>query len=144
MKKILLLTTLLLTICSCGAWAEGYNYVTSTELRDLLQNNQVVSILDIQYEEAYKALHFPQAIATYAYPVKTAASRAQINAKLSGLQASGPVVITSRRGGGGAMRGFDHLKTKGIVAQRLFILRKGMQAWPYPDMVISTKLDPPN
>jgi hypothetical protein len=39
------------------------------------------------------------------------------------------------RGGSGAMRTVDHLKTKKISAERLFILQNGLQAWPYKAML---------
>ena len=138
-RSFILLLILLLALCGTHSLAEGYNYVTAGQLKEKIETAQPLSLLDIQYEGAYKNRHFKQAIATYAYPVKTDASRALIDAKLSSLNASGPIVIISRRGGGGAMRAAKHLQTKGIDAQRLLILKSGMQGWPYPNMIENTE-----
>ena len=138
-RSFILLLILLLALCSTHSLAEGYNYVTAGQLKEKIETAQPLSLLDIQYEGAYKNRHFKQAIATYAYPVKTDASRALIDAKLSRLHASGSIIILSRRGGGGAMRAVQHLQAQGIDAERLFILKSGMQAWSYPNMVENTE-----
>lgn len=116
--------------------AANYTYITAKQLKDKITANEQLSLVDIQFEGAYKAGHFPDAITTYAYPVKTAESKAKIEAQLATFKdGNTPVIIISHRGGGGAMRAFDYLKEKGIDESRLFILKKGMQAWTDKDML---------
>jgi len=135
MRNRIIFICALLLLSSATSFAEGYNYVTAAELRDQMKSSVQLSILDIQFEGAYKAGHFANALATYAYPVKTDASRSLIDAQLSNLKPNGPVIIVSHRGGGGAMRALDYLKSKGLEASRLFILKRGMKDWPYPALV---------
>ena len=135
MRYCFILLSVLILLSPANSFAEGYNYITAKELHKQINSTTQPSILDIQFEGAYKSGHFPAALATYAYPVKTEASRNAIDAKLKMLNKTGPVVIVSHRGGGGAMRAFDHLKSKGIDASRLFILKSGMKAWPYKELI---------
>jgi hypothetical protein len=41
------------------------------------------------------------------------------------------VVIVCPRGGGGAKRTFDYYNAHGVEKERLLILEKGMDKWPY-------------
>lgn len=123
-KLLLSLAVSLFILSASPAWTLNYNYITAEQLHAKLTAQEQLSLLDIQYEGAYKAGHFPQATAIYTYPVKTAASAGQIDAKLAELQPEGPVIVLSHRGGG-AMRAFDHLKRKGIEETRLLILKMG-------------------
>lgn len=127
---------MLLLLTTTPALAGNYTYIETEQLRDNLTAQKQLIILDIQFLGAYKAGHFADAIATYAYPLKTTENRAAIDAVLPELKkVATPIVIVSHRGGGGAMRAFDYLKERGIDINRLSLLRKGMQAWPYKEFV---------
>ena len=116
--------------------AANYTYITAEQLKDKITANEQLSLVDILFGGAYKAGHFPDAIATYAYPVKTAESKTMIGEQLVAFKdGNTPVIIISHRGGGGAMQAFDYFKEKGIDESRLFILKKGMQAWTNKDML---------
>ncbi len=135
LRKLLFSLTALTLACS-PAWASGYNFITAEELHQKLTTQAQLTILDIQFEGAWKAGHFPESLATYAYPMKTDANKELIDAKLAELQKGpAPIVIVSTRGGSGAMRTVDHLKNKKIAAERLFILQNGLQAWPHKEML---------
>lgn len=134
MLRALLVISLLLI--SAPVWASGYQFISAEDLQKKLSAGEDVTLLDIQFEEAYRFQHLKGAVPTYAYPVKTDQSRKQLAQKVPELkQTSAPIVIVSTRGGSGAMRAFDLLQEQGIDAKRLYILQNGQQRWPYPDLL---------
>ncbi len=89
-------------------------------------------MLDIQVEEEFSQHHIDNAVATYAYPVKSDTDKQKLQAVVGQLQASKePVTIICPRGGGGAKRTYDYLKEQGISESRLLILEGGQAEWPY-------------
>jgi rhodanese-related sulfurtransferase len=103
-----------------------------------LESGKEVIIVDIQVPEEFAKRHFQSAVETNAYPVKSEEERARLNQTLARINASqAEVVIVCPRGGGGARNTYDYLKGKGISAARLFILDKGMEGWPHPEMCVS-------
>ncbi|BCR03441.1 hypothetical protein DESUT3_05100 [Desulfuromonas versatilis] len=123
-------------LCSGGAVsADSYNYLSPEAVRQNLESRVPMLLVDIQVEEEFAAHHLPGALATFAYPVKTEAEKARLDAVVEKLNASEePVVIVCPRGGGGAERAYQHLQASGIPAGRLFILEKGQDGWPYPEL----------
>lgn len=140
--RISLLAILLAMVAGTMATAEEsatYNYINAEVLKAKLQEKQPLTLLDIQVKEGYCDHHLPGAVATYAYPVQTDEEKARLEAVLAQLKASdAPVVIVCPRGGGGAKRAYDHLLTQGIARERLFILEKGQEGWPYPELIEQT------
>ncbi|MRR39060.1 rhodanese-like domain-containing protein, partial [bacterium] len=41
------------------------------------------------------------------------------------------------RGGGGAKSTCDYLKSRGVDENRLLILEKGSEGWPWPELCVS-------
>jgi len=139
MKKMrlqLLLTLVLLAVCiGPSLAAEAYNYISASDLRAKLEGGEPPVLLDIQVEPEFNQHHIPGALATYAYPVKSEVERARLVALLPALQGDGaPVVIVCPRGGGGAKRAYDLLLDQGFDAERLLILEKGQEGWPYTEL----------
>ncbi len=116
------------------SWSKnGYQYLSAASLKSMLDKKQPLTIVDIQVEAEFAAHSIPGAIATYAYPVKTDAQKAKIDAVMSQLDGKQPIVVVCPRGGGGARRCFHHLVQRGIPASRLFILENGQSKWPYAE-----------
>jgi len=81
--------------------------------------------------------HFKGSLETNAYPVKSEEERKKLDKTLERINASqDDVVIVCPRGGGGAKNTYDYLKEKGVEEKRLFILEKGMEGWPHPEMCV--------
>ena len=114
------------------SWAgDGkYNYISATDLEARLTTNQPTNIVDIQVEEEFAQHHIKGAIPTYAYPVKSDADRAKIDATIEQLKTNDdPVVVVCPRGAGGATRTYDYLLQQGISSERLVILENGQGGW---------------
>jgi len=132
-QSFLVISILLLTL---PAWGKSYQYISPAETKNKLLQQQPLTFVDIQVEKEFNQHHLPGALATYAYPVKSDEDQAKLDAVLPQLQSSTvPVVIVCPRGGGGAKRAYDHLQQQGISSDRLFILEKGQQGWPYPEQL---------
>lgn len=131
MKKlvVMIMAVLLLPVM---AGATEYNYISQDAMRARLDNNEAMTIVDICPIDQYAVGHLPGSIETNAYPVKTDEERAKLGTVLPKLQASNEdVVIVCPGGRGGAKRTYDYYKSQGIPEDRLLILEKGMNGWPY-------------
>ncbi len=89
-------------------------------------------IIDICSAEQFAKGHIKGSIETNAYPVKTDAEKAQLAEHLPTITSStDDIIVVCPKGGGGAKRAVDYYKSEGIDANRLLILEKGMNGWPY-------------
>jgi rhodanese-related sulfurtransferase len=132
-RTFLLLTILCLAAGICWADAsEDYNFISADALKDRIDAKSPVTIVDICPVEQFATGHIKGAIETNAYPVKTQAERDKLAKLLPGIKASkDDVVIICPRGAGGAKRTYDFYKAQGVKEDRLLILEKGMNGWPY-------------
>lgn len=131
MKK-LFIATLTLLLLPVMAWAMDYNYISQNEMRDTLDTKAEVTIVDICPVDQFSKGHLPGSIETNAYPVKSDAERERLASTLTTLKASTDnIVIVCPGGGGGAKRTYDYYVANGIQENRLQILEKGMNGWPY-------------
>lgn len=136
MKKLILV---LLTFMMAGifgtAWAasaDGYNYIAADELNTRLAAGTPMILIDICPVEQFAKGHIKGAVETNAYPVKTEEEKARLAERLPLLKASADeIIILCPRGGGGAKNTFDFYKANGIDENRLLILEKGMEKWPF-------------
>lgn len=136
LKKLSLLLSCLLLISTSLAWSGSYQYLAPAEVRQKLAAGAPLLLLDIQVAEEFAAHHIDGAMASYAYPVKSDADRQKLAALLDEVAATdAPVAIVCPAGRGGAKRTYDYLQSQGIASQRLFILEKGQQGWPYPELL---------
>ena len=121
-----------------AAMAADYNYVKPGEFKFWLESGKEIVIVDIQVPEVFAKSHFQGSLETNAYPVKSDEERARLDQTLEKINAtSAEVVIVCPRGGGGAKNTYDYLKSKGVAEARLFILEKGMEGWPHPEMCVT-------
>lgn len=134
-KTMTTFSTLLLIISFSIGWAEafgGYNYISPKDLNTRFDTGSTVIIIDICSAEQFAEGHIKGSIETNAYPVKTDAEKARLAEHLQTIGSSSKdVVIVCPKGGGGAKRTFDYYKSEGIDENRLLILEKGMDGWPY-------------
>lgn len=132
--------TLVLLACAAAAMAGGYSYVEQDQFKLWLELGKDMTIVDIQVPAEYQKHHFKGALETNSYPVKSADDKQKLDALLPKLSATqNDVVVICPRGGGGAKNAYDYLKEKGIDEKRIFILKEGMQGWPYQELAVSGK-----
>ncbi len=135
-KMLVFFTATLFVLLTTPTWASTYQYLSTDQAKTNLLTQAPMLLVDIQVEKEFNQHHFPTALPSYAYPVKSDSDRAKLDTLLPQLQSSSDaVVIVCPRGGGGAKRAYDHLQKQGIAAERLFILEKGQQGWPYPELL---------
>ena len=140
MKRIMVLTLLLVIGSIATVMAGGYNYVEAEQFRQWLEKGKDMAIVDIQVPAEFSQHHFKAALETGAYPVKSAADKQKLDAVIPRLSATqSDVVVVCPRGGGGAKNTYDYLKEKGISEKRIFILKEGMQGWPYKELAVAVK-----
>ncbi len=134
-KLIMVLISFLFTL---PAFAGDYNYVSQDKVKEWIESDTPVMIVDIQVEEEFQAHHIKGSMPTYSYPVKSDADKAKLTQAVAEAKTNDlPVVIVCPRGKGGAKRCYDHMAANGIAEDRLLILEKGMGGWEYKEMVES-------
>ena len=132
------LSMLVFTGCSGGndEAKKDYQYYTAEEVKDSIEKNEDIILLDIQVKEEWDKHHIKGAIETNAYPVKTDEEKAKLDPVLPTIEGNGdPVVIVCPGGAGGAERTHAYLVEKGIDKDRLFILKDGQSKWPYDELL---------
>ncbi len=135
-KGFSLFTTGLMLLLATTAWSGSYQYLSAKQVKQALETKAPISLVDIQIAEEFAQHHLEGALASYAYPVKSAADLQKLEPLLPKLlTGTEPVVIVCPRGKGGAKRTYDYLLAQGVQAERLFILEKGQQGWPYEGLL---------
>ena len=134
--KLYVLSILCTLLVALPATASAFNYISAEETRDKLTNQVPMTLIDIQEEKEFEQHHIIGAVATHAYPVKSAEDREKMDDAIATLKTSDTIaVIVCPRGGGGAERAYNHLVSSGIAEERVYILTKGQAAWPYPELL---------
>jgi rhodanese-related sulfurtransferase len=127
------MTLVLSGICGASlATAKEYNYITAEDLNARLEADSSMILIDICTADQFAKGHIKGAIETNAYPVKTDEEKARLAEHLPTVKASADdIIVICPRGGGGAKNTVDFYRAKGIEADRLLILEKGMDKWPF-------------
>jgi rhodanese-related sulfurtransferase len=136
--KLTIVPAMLLALClaATAAQAKDFNFISPGALKMKMDKGEPMHLMDIQVEDEYAAHHLRGAVKTCAYPVKSAEEKAKLDQFIATAKKDDlPVVVICPRGGGGAERAYRHLKESGIAEDRLLILEKGQQGWPYKDML---------
>lgn len=115
---------------------KSYNYYTSEDLRNTIEANNEIILLDIQVKEEFETHHIKGAIETNAYPVKTGEEKAKLDNVLAAIkESSNDVVIVCPRGGGGAERTFNYLLENEVKSSRIYVLEGGQSGWGYNELL---------
>lgn len=136
MRRITVMSVVLLVAFAASAFAASYNYVAPAEFKSWLESGKKMQIVDIQVPAEFQKQHFQGSIETNAYPVKSTEEKQRLDKTVTVLAASQEeVVVICPRGGGGAKNAYDYLKEKGVPEARLHILEKGIEGWPYKELL---------
>ena len=112
------------------------NFVEAGELRTMIEQKKEVILIDIQTPEDFTKRHIQGSIETNAYPAKSEDEKKRLDKALPTIKAStAPVVVVCPRGKSGAKNSYDYLISKGIPENRLQILKGGIAAWPYQELL---------
>lgn len=115
---------------------DAYNFYTQDQLKQAIENNEDMLLVDIQVADEYAAHHIVGAVETNAYPVKTDEEKALLTGVIEQAKTEeNPVVIVCPRGGGGAQRTYKHMVAEGMNPAQLYILEKGQAGWPYATLL---------
>lgn len=144
MKKITAITfalLLLFVLAACASASDGTfesggrRYITADRLKADMNGGGDLFLLDIQPEENFKKNHLQGAVGTFAFPVKTDAEKAAVDAVLD--DAKGKTLIIICPGGkGGANNTWDHLVASGYDMSAVYILENGQNGWPHPELLV--------
>lgn len=139
MKKILLLLMVLVMTSETAMAGLLYNYINPDEFKGWVESGKPMHIVDIQVADEFQKHHFKNSIETNAYPVKTDEERKKIDKALEEFKKNDTeIVVVCPRGGGGAKRSYDYLKENGVPEVKLYILKGGVEKWPYKEMLEKT------
>lgn len=149
MKKSLLLGLLILLLsvlvigCGSSEDEEAYNYISTEELVERLDNGDIENgemiMVSSQNEEEYESGYMEDAIQTFSRPLETDEDFAKLDDALAEIESGDmDVIIICPRGGSGATRPFDYFVENGVDSDRLLILSGGQEQMndDYPDYVV--------
>ena len=136
-RWITLLTVSVLMVAGT-VLAADYRSVKPDTFKGWLEGGRPMIIVDIQPPEGFAKGHFKGAVETNAYPVKSDEEKKRLDVIMEKIGASkDDIVIVCPRGGGAARNTYDYLKSKGVEESRLYILEKGSEGWPWPELCVT-------
>ena len=139
MKTFILIITASF-LAAAAALASNYNFISPEKTKTWIETQAPVTIVDIQVKEEFVSHHLPGSIPTYAYPVKSKLEKSRLDDIVAMSIAKGnPVIVVCPRGGGGAKRCYDYMKSQSVPEDKLLILKGGIADWPYKDLLKSGK-----
>ena len=136
--KIILICLAALLLVSMPILSLAYSLMEAEDLKLRLDAKQPTILVDIQPKNAYNEHHFYGAIRTFAYPAKTETDTESLVQAVRMYESTGnEVVIIGPRGGRPEQRSLDFLVSRGIPEEKLFILKGGINSWPYKEMLLN-------
>ncbi len=138
MKKTTIIVLSCIALLNVAAIFQSFNFVSTADFKQWLEADKAMIIVDIQDKTAFASQHFPGSIETNAFPVKSEDEKKRIDPAVAQFKKTGnDVVVVCPRGGGGAKRCYDYLKSQGIPEDKLYILKGGIDNWPHREMLLS-------
>jgi rhodanese-related sulfurtransferase len=135
-KKIILTCTVFLVLAGMPALGLAYNLMGPEDLKLRIDSGQPPILVDIQPKNAFNEHHFFGSIRTYAYPAKTEKDTDSLVQAVRMYKSTGnEVIIIGPRGGRAEQRAHNFLAGRGIPEGKLYILKGGIGAWPYKEML---------
>jgi rhodanese-related sulfurtransferase len=137
MKKFSLIPLTLIFLLNVAAVFQSYNYLEPEQFKQWIETDKPMIIVDIQVKDEFAAHHFDGSLETNAFPVKTDHQKNQILPAVEAYNKTGhDVVVICPRGGGGAKKCYSFLKSQGVPAEKLTILKGGVAKWPFRGMLV--------
>ncbi|KAF0189365.1 MAG: Rhodanese-related [Desulfobulbaceae bacterium] len=137
-RRIALLTFLVIGLFNMSALADAFNYVKADAFKQWMESGKPMVLVDIQTKNEFPLHYFKNSIEANAYPVDTDEQRKMLDSAVTAAKKAGTdVVVICPRGGGGAKKAYDYLKTQGVAEEKLFILEGGVEKWPHKEMLLS-------
>lgn len=136
-KKLILISLAFVLLAGMPAQSLAYGQMEANELKARLDAGKPTILVDIQPKNAYNERHFYGAIRTFAYPAKSETDTDSLVQAVRMYDSTGnDVVIIGPRGAKAEERALDFLVSRGIPEGKLFILKGGINSWPYKDMLL--------
>jgi len=140
-KKIVMLIIFISLGMAPFVSAADYRYVSAEDLKEWLEADKPMLLVDIQVANEFAAHHIKGSLETNAYPVKSESERVALDpaVKMDQENRYEAIVVVCPRGKGGAKRAYDYLGRNGVPESELYILTGGMEKWPYVEWVEGQK-----
>jgi len=137
-QRMALLAVLVVGLLNMAALLDSFNYVKADDFKQWLESGKAMVLVDIQAKNEFPLHHFKDSIETNAYPLDTEEQRKLLDpAVIAAKKAGADVVVICPRGGGGAKKAYDYLKSQGIANEKLYILEGGVEKWPHKELLQS-------
>lgn len=136
-RNIILAGLVAMALACMPALGLASNLIEPEELKTRLDAGQPTILVDIQPRNAFNEHHFSGSIRTFAYPAKTERDTNSLVQAVRLFKSTGnEVVIIGPRGTRAEERSRDFLVGRGIPEEKLFILKGGIDGWPYREMLL--------
>ncbi len=116
-----------------------YQYIEPADLKAKLDAGEEMILLSVQTKENYRETgHLPNSIPTYAFPANTADLLENLDDEADALKENTlPIYVMCHGGKDGAFNSITHYVNKHQIDQtRFFIIKGGITAWPFKDMLV--------
>ncbi|MHB1348290.1 MAG: rhodanese-like domain-containing protein [Desulfobulbus sp.] len=139
-KKFFFAWLVSLVLAGMPGLALAYNLIEPDALKARIESKQPTILVDIQPKNAYNEHHFFGSVRTFAYPAKTDMDTNSLIQAVRLFESNGnEVVIIGPRGTRAEQRTVDFLASRGIPEDKLFILKGGINGWPYKNMLLNIR-----
>lgn len=136
-KTALVIPLLLVILALVPGRIQAYTLMLPEDLKARLDAEKPPIIVDIQPKNGYNERHFYGSVRTFAYPAKTERDTDSLVQAVRMYNATGnTVVIVGPRGGKAEERTVDFLVSRGILEEKLSILKGGINGWPHQEILL--------
>lgn len=116
-----------------------FQYIEPEELKAKIEAGEPMIQLSVQTKESYRETgHLANSIATYAFPANTPELLDDLEDEVDALLENDlPIYVMGHGGKDGAMNAITYyVNEHGIDQSRFFIIKGGINGWPYKDMLV--------
>ena len=137
MKRIIaLLLTCLFILTSCSGKLD-YKYLSAEEVKQNMENLSNIRLIDLQAKRDWERFHILTSIPTHASPLRSKADKKKLKGKLDDFkeEESSIILIAKNDSNMEAERAYKFLLKEGFDQDRLYILKGGIEAWPFEELL---------
>ena len=116
-----------------------FQYIEPADLKAKMEAGEEMIQLSVQTKENYRETgHLPNSIPTYAFPANTADLLENLEDEADALKENDlPIYVMCHGGKDGAFNSITYYVNEHKIDQsRFFIIKGGITAWPYKDMLV--------